>query len=166
MGTDLIASIDAAPLPASRFPFQCVLKPRDHVVAAQLLWDMVDLCSEASWGGLQLLLVELLSQPQLLHACFLYPKSNFPQLFGMARHQEVGVLLSQRRASVCVQWVPKRPQMRAVRVQNLPAAPYKHLELLFCATTHISSNFGHVLNSSCSAVAAALLCSWRCTGHL
>ena len=34
------------------------------------------------------------------------------------------------------------------------------------ATNHISSDFGHVSNSSRSAVAAALLCSWRCTGHL
>ena len=67
---------------------------------------------------------------------------------------------------VCVQWVPKRPQMRAVRVQNLPASLYKHSELFSYAITYISSGFGHVLNSSPSAVAAALLCSWRCTGHL
>ena len=66
----------------------------------------------------------------------------------------------------CVQWVPKQPQMRAVRVQNLPASLYKHSELLFYATIHISSDFGHVSNSSHSAVAAALLCSWRCTGRL
>ena len=66
----------------------------------------------------------------------------------------------------CVQWVPKQPQMRAVRVQNLPASLYKHSELLFYATIHISSDFGHVSNSNHSAVAAALLCSWRCTGRL
>ena len=67
---------------------------------------------------------------------------------------------------VCVQWVPKRPQMRAVRVQNLPASLYKHSELTSYATNHISGDFGHVSNSSHSAVAAALLCSWRCTGRL
>ena len=64
---------------------------------------------------------------------------------------------------VCVQWVPKQPQMRAVRVQNPPASLYKHSELTSYATNHISSDFGHVSNSSHSAVAAALLCSWRCT---
>ena len=58
-------------------------------------------CS-TSWGGLQPLLVEMLRQPQLLHACFLHPTSNFPQLFAMSRHQEVGVLLSQRSAYGCV----------------------------------------------------------------
>ena len=95
------------------------------------------------------------------------PKVNFSATF---RHDQTSQswCFAQPKIGlwVCVQWVPKRPQMRAVRVQNLPAAPYKHLELLFCATTHISSDFGHVSNSSRSAVAAALLCSWRCTGHL
>ena len=55
-----------------------------------------------SWGGLQPLLVRKARQPELLHACFLYPKSNFPQLFGMFGLPEVGVLLSQRWACWCV----------------------------------------------------------------
>ena len=49
---------------------------------------------------------------------------------------------------------------------NLPVSLYKYSELSFYATIHISSDFGHVSNSNHSAVAAALLCSWRCTGRL
>ena len=56
----------------------------------------------ASWEGLQPLLVEMLRQPQLLHACFLYPELNFPQLFGMSGLPEVGVLLSRTWAFVGV----------------------------------------------------------------
>ena len=92
------------------------------------------------------------------------PKVNFSATFRRDRTSQ-NCCFAQPKIGlwVCVWWVPKRPQMRAVRVQNLPAAPYKHSELLFCAPNHISSDFGHVSNSSRSAVAAALLCSWRCT---
>ena len=55
-----------------------------------------------SWGGLQPLLVGKARQPQLLYACFLYPDSNFPQLFGMSSLPEVGVLLSRTWACRCV----------------------------------------------------------------
>ena len=55
-----------------------------------------------SWGGLQPLLVGKARQPHLLYACFLYPDSNFPQLFGMSSLPEVGVLLSRTWACRCV----------------------------------------------------------------
>ena len=100
--------------------------------------------------------------------CMLFiPKVNFSATFRRVRTSQ-SCCFAQPKVGlwVCVQWVPKRPQMRAVRVQNLPASLYKHSELLFYATIHISSDFGRVSNSSRSAVAAALLCSWRCTGHL
>ena len=100
--------------------------------------------------------------------CMLFiPKVNFSATFRHVRPSRSWRFAQPKIGLwVCVQWAPKRPQMRAVRVQKPPTSPYKHSELLFCAPNHISSDFGHVSNSSRSAVAAALLCSWRCTGRL
>ena len=99
--------------------------------------------------------------------CMLFiPKVNFSATFRHVRPSRSWCFAQPKIGLwVCVQWVPKRPQMRAVRVQNLPVSLYKHSALSFYATIHICSNFGHVSNSSRSAVTAALLCSWRCTGH-
>ena len=118
------------------------------------------------WGGLQPLLVGMSGQPQLLHACF-YTQSRifrnfsaclvFPKLvFCSAKDRLMGVCAvgAQATTNACSSCL--KP----------PASLYKHSELLFYATIHISSDFGHVSNSSHSAVAAALLCSWRCTGRL
>ena len=82
-------------------------------------------------------------------ACLVFPKLVFCSVeHGLVGMCVVGAQATTNACSSCL-----KP----------PAAPYKHSELLFYATIHISSDFGHVSNSSHSAVAAALLCSWRCT---
>jgi hypothetical protein len=82
--------------------FQTVAVPQSRSSAGVQLALYGPFANSWGGGGLQPLLVRKVRQPQLLHAFFLYPKSKFPQLFGMFSHQEVGVLLSQRLAYWCV----------------------------------------------------------------
>ena len=79
---------------------------------------------------------------------------------------------------VCNGCLSNRKLIRAVCVHKTAASPYEHAELSSYATVqhvgtkdiyiinmYISSEFGHVSNSSAGAVTAALLCSWCCTGR-